>query len=195
MHVRYHTGMNKAYTLTLNRAHKIVERLSQSAKETKQALVLQSSSVRVNHAGDQSGMKKAASYKTQVLGTLHQYTDLMTAVSAVRKTIMQANDQEGISSLLVTQSTKSQLLATLREMVASADAESAIDAKDVPEKTGDTYTSYQVATLTNDEIEDIKNQISNLQRAVNVLADEIAVKNQIRVTIELPDEMAALAGL
>lgn len=196
------------HELTLNRAHKVVERLQQLITQKRQDIA-KGLPAYITPQLDAAGERMFNAHRAvavTALATVAEIQDLTTCLSNVRTTIGRANEDFGISGLIaqnahakMTLDVLESLQSTLQSVVqavsptefatlvtehaAAQEARAKSDSK-VPLSTPSAY----VRVVTPEEVAEIGKKVT-AQKALRVqLSDSIATQNLQKVSVHLPDD-------
>lgn len=204
--------MSNTYTLSLTRWHKVVERLTKSYSEIAVALKEGFCNTRVaGYAGEEQIRRlreKSAALEAQYsLGM-----ELEPVIVAIRQELAKANVEVGVSGDLARYDwlmRRQRLIQSLLDgqtlnQVSIADLK-ANEIQGVVDSDEDSY-SRRYATrmevrlmevrLMGEAFENqLRKDLAGVQAESYALSDVIAEKNRARISLELPDAIARLAGL
>ena len=187
------------HTITLSRAHKIAERLGQSAGEAKSQALALSGSVTLS-GFTQPQVKRMQGNGAAALAQLALYTRLIGAQTAARTVIGSANEAHGVSAVLAQIEGNKKVLSAL-SAVASGQGADAVQLSELGEykSVGNAETlrssCIEVAMLDHGQAALLSEQTKALERRNFVLSDLLADTNARTVVIEMDDDLAALMGL
>lgn len=183
-----------SYTITLNRAHKIVERLRQHVTDTSKALRAQVTPVRVRNQADIGAKARALARQEALPALLSSYGLAVDALELLRNVISKGNTDNGIDVLLAKQNRINQELVLVKELVSDASLESTVAWEHVAVESTD-YSSESLASLTTAQAEMLNKRIRTLQTELHAVSDQVSDVNRASVSVTLSDELALVAGL
>ena len=183
-----------SYTVTLNRAHKIVERLRQHVTDTSKALRAQVAPVRVRNKEDIGAKVRAEARQVALPALLSSYGLAVDALELLRNVISKGNTANGIDVLLAKQNRINQELVLVKEMVSDAALESTVAWEHVAPESTD-YSSQHLASLTAEQAELLNKRIRTLQTELHAVSDQVSDANRASVSVTLSDELSLVVGL
>lgn len=189
---------------TLNRWHKVVERIQQSLNRVN-TRIEQQSQVSINYANREIRAAQAKEQEKEVLSLIATRAKLMNTIAQIRSVINRQNTETGIA----------EAMAKMQALQAQANAlESFLRSAERWNKVGDVLTSMEsdakmaietktqmrnvndVATVMSVEsIADLRKTQEQLTREVHVLSDKISDANATKVVIDIDDEVATHVGI
>jgi len=190
----------QSFTLTLSRWHAVAERLQAKARElTVQAQqTLGRTQVAAYHGQEQTLRTDATDAKAKIalVRRLHQQ------LGTIRARLGQANQEQGVTAALAEQQVLKNTLALLRELGGiDTSQQASIDtlADTFAKRAGTTVAVYDrqvaVAMLTREEVKAFQAEAEAVQAKAYALADQINDLNREKLSIDLDQDIAALAGL
>ena len=185
---------NTSYTFTLNRAHKIVERLKTHASELVKEAELLAAPLSVRSQEEVGSQKRALDNAVVALSNLDAYTSVLATIRILRQAIATANNTSGVDDLLALQNTQSQTLAAYKRVLDSVSPTSSVAWDQIP-ATADEYTRYSLETLNADQLTAVRAVIAATQTQLHATSDSVSDANRATITVELPDAHARIAGL
>ena len=183
-----------SYTFTLNRAHKIVERLKTHASDLVKEAELLASPLSVRSREELGSQKRAVDNALAAVAHLETYTSVLATIRNLRQAIATANHTSGVDSLLALQNTQSQILAAYKRVLDSASPTSSVTWDQVP-LTANEYTRYSLETLNADQLNSVRAVIASTQTQLHATSDSVSDANRASITVEIPDAHARIAGL
>jgi hypothetical protein len=188
------------FKVTLNRAHKIAERLGQRASEVKdEATKLAGQVLLQGYTPGQ--IERLTNNGTNTLVLLKEHASLAQAQGSIRAAIGRANANVGVSDTLNKIEVNKKVLAALNAVIGEQRADQAVQAREVADyKTmteGSTMRGnhINVAVLSPEQNAELKAEVTRIERLNFGLADELASLNATTMEIELDDKLADLVGL
>ena len=185
---------NTSYTFTLNRAHKIVERLKTHASELVKEAELLAAPLSVRSQEEVGSQKRALDNAVVALSNLDAYTSVLATIRILRQAIATANNTSGVDDLLALQNTQSQTLAAYKRVLDSVSPTSSVAWDQIP-ATANEYTRYSLETLNADQLTAVRAVIAATQTQLHATSDSVSDANRATITVELPDAHARIAGL
>ena len=196
--------MKQTYTLTLNRWHKVAERLAreygESVSESRSTLTQTAISA---YLGEEQ--EEFLQTQTQTaLANLDRAFQIQDAVAHVRHLVGDANVREGVSAKLAEFDKLNRRVKALSEVVESqsSDMVSVTQLRSIPKDyvaDGASYDSkrprIKVRMLDTQALQRLADQLSNARKAAYALSDEVSDLNKAKLSIELETEVASAAGL
>lgn len=183
-----------SYTISLNRAHKIVERLKQHVTDTSKALRAQVSPVRVRSQQDVGAKARVEARKEAFPAQLANYGKAVDALELLRNAISKGNTANGIDVLLAKQNRINQELTLVKELVSDASLESSVEWEHVPAAPSD-YETSNLASLSTEQGALLATRIRALQTELHAVSDQVSDANRATIAVELSDEHAEVVGL
>lgn len=178
-------------TVSISRLHKLAERL-----KTRVAEINSETQVMANPStwrGPVTGVQiaRAQAQAESVVRNLLEAERLSREMARIRGIVSMHNETLGISAKLARQDALSRHMGVVKTVLASA-ASREVMASDmvVGQSTGD--YGMTVSGLGETQIQQLKAELTRLQREVFALSDEVAEANATRVELELADDIAAL---
>lgn len=195
--------MVQSYELTLNRWHKVSERLSREATGLAKEIRSGFNETEVRgYLGEhqQQRLQSRAEQLAAGFGTLYELQDFIVLI---RQASSSANETLGINSSLPRYDMLNKRLRFLESIVESQYDEK-IMLDDLPSMPGvlldsdDHYSKAKfigVRIMSDMMIETVKSRIETDRQESYVIADQIAEKNNSVLKLEIPDHIALKAGL
>ncbi len=182
-------------TVSLTRAHKIVERLkTHSTQLLADATNAASATAIIGRATGQ--LERLQAKGKTALDLTKQAERFLRAASAVRAIIGRHNEDRGISAKLAELDAVNKLVAHTRSMVGAAQMGS-LELSELADYTTlgkeNAYSSLVVNTVEPEDRKQMSATLAALQREVVQLSDAIAEANAARLSFELEDDLAAIA--
>ena len=186
--------MSTPYTFTLNRAHKIVERLKAHSNQLFKEAEELAAPLSIRSQQEVGSQARAVERATEVLEKMEKFTALLVTLRTVRQAISDANHTHGVDALLATQTMQTQTLAAYKRLLEASSYNSAVDWSQIP-ATADEYTRYSLETLNDTQLTQVRNTIASTQAQLHATSDKVSDVNRATITVALPAEHAAIAGL
>jgi hypothetical protein len=191
------------YTCTLNRWHKVSERLSKEfsslSKTAKEGLTTTSVS---EYLGQQQ-IERLEQFRASCLEQLDKALQIQDVIARIRQALAEANERTGVSRELA-EYDKLTKRASLLNAICEAQTANLIRLDELenvknPPRSEDWRDRGQakipVALLHGEALAAMNRRAQETTAAMYALADRIADLNKTQVSIELPEEIARLAGL
>lgn len=178
--------------ISLSRAHKIAERLSTLMKDTLEEAKDQASSVSFSSPPSSSNLLALNYRGANVMALNGLAYEYASALAEVRIIISLENHKRGIDSMLAKMEILNKFIAHYKVLLSNSKLDGYLPSEIAEYKPNDSYGfSLTVNALREAEVsEDIKSQLSILQREVIQLSDAIAESNSGKVKIELAPKIA-----
>ena len=196
--------MNKTYTMTLSRWHKVAERLAreytESAYKAKQALTQTRVSAYVG-AGQEQILRDEAGISR---GRLDRAFRLQDGIADIRSALGDENARIGVSAQLAEFDKLNRRVKVLTDIVEgqASDMIGIDELKNIPGdyvSDGDNYDrrrpQLRVRMLGREELLGLQEALAGGRARAYALADEIADRNKAVLSLELTEEVARAAGL
>jgi hypothetical protein len=196
--------MNKTYSMTLSRWHKVAERLSreytESAYKAKQVLTQTRVSAYVG-AGQEQNLRDEASVSNVRLRRAFRLQD---GIALIRSALGIENARTGVTAQLAEFDKLNRQQKVLTDIVEGQAAEMiGIDElKNIPGdyvSDGDNFDrrrpQLRVRMLGRGELLELQAELEAVRARAYALADEIAERNKATLMLELTEEVAQAAGL
>ncbi len=196
------------HKLTINRAHKVVERLKTLVKQYESRTIETGSAIDTALPVGDGVIARMGERANEFEGALASYQTTSAALVSVRQAIGKANAANSINDLLAEQeglSRELKLVKVILERCGGSTAVAPSELKDYPvpqlaaASTG-TYLRSQSAgvkvySLERTRQQEVEQLANVLQSKLHGIADRIAEANRATVSIELPAEIAEAVGL
>ena len=191
------------YTLSLSRWHKVAERLARSYAEQTQTARNTVTNTQVSGflgEGQVARLQDLAAQQLQNLQTAFQVQD---ALARIRQSLGDANARVGVSRELAEFDALSRRQKLLETILAAQTSEM-VGFGEMPQlprqiASEDRYDrskgTVRIRMLEGDGLSRLKGDAENLKAKVYALADQISDLNRERLTIELEENIAQVAGL
>lgn len=183
-----------SYTITLNRAHKIVERLRQHVTDTAKALRAQVAPVRVRSQQDIGAQARVEARKNSFEAQLDKYGHAVNALELLRNAISKGNTANGVDVLLAKQNRINQELTLVKELLSDAELDTSVSWEHVAAVPSD-YETSNLASLSAEQGSMLALHMRTLQTELHAVSDEVSDANRATITVELSDEHAQVVGL
>ena len=182
---------NKTYTFTLNRAHKIVERLKTHASELVKEAELLASPLSVRSQEEAGSQKRAADNALNALINLEAYTTVLATIRTLRQAIATANHTSGVDNLLALQNKQTQILSAYKRVLDSVAPASSVAWDQIPAVASE-YTRYSLETLNADQLSGIREAIASTQMKLHATSDSVSDANRTSSPWRSPKSTRAL---
>ena len=196
--------LKTSHTLTLSRWHKIAERLSREYTETVYACRLTLNQTKVSAYLGSSQEKELRGQSTMSLERLNKAFFIQDCLAQIRQALGDAIVHHGISAKLAEFDKLNRRVKVLTEIIEGqkADMIGIDELHKIPADylaDGERYDSKRpllsVRMLDASALGALRTQFEQLRTQAYALADEIADLNRAKITLELPVEIAQMAGL
>lgn len=189
---------------TLNRWHKVVERIQQSLNRVN-TRIEQQSQVSINYANREIRAAQAKEQEKEVLSLIATRAKLMNTIAQIRSVINRQNTETGIAEAMAKMQALQAQANALESFLRSAerwnkvgdvlttmesDAKMAIETKTQMRNVNDVATVMSVESIA-----DLRKTQEQLTREVHVLSDKISDANATKVVIDIDDEVATHVGI
>jgi hypothetical protein len=183
-----------SYTITLNRAHKIVERIRQHVTDTSKALRAQVSPVRVRSQQDVGSKARVEARQEEFPVQMQNYGKAVETLELLRNAISKGNISNGVDVLLTRQNRINQELTLVKELISDAALESCVEWEHIAATPSDYETSH-LASLSTEQGAILVQHVRTLQTELHSVSDQVSDANRATITVELSDEHARIVGL
>ena len=190
----------KTYSLTLNRWHKVAERLTMETDLLQERITNIYSSTRIGLATRFGVAERLYLLSEQAQENLEQLPTLWLSIGNIRKAIATANARIGVTARIteadILQRKIRFLRAILDEQSANMVPPDKLDTiKDAPVGSGGWASDIEVRMLDSVTHKRLAGDLTQAMRVRNALLDHVADLNKERVELSLPIEVAEIAGL
>lgn len=182
------------YSITLNRAHKIVERLRQHIADSAKAVRVQVSPVRVRSQLDLGAKARAESRGASFDAEYTKYSEAVATLEMLRGVISKANTANGVDALLAKQNRINQELTLNKEVLSAASLDDCVAWEHVS-ATPTEYHSENLASLNATQGAAIAQRVRVLQTELHAVSDQVSDANRATISFELSDAHAEIVGL
>lgn len=189
---------------TLNRWHKVVERIQQSLNRVN-VRIEQQSQVSINYANREIRAAQAKELEKEVLSLIATRAKLMNTIAQIRSVINRQNTETGISEAMAKMQALQAQANALDTFLRSAERWNKVgdvlttmesDAKMAIETKTQMRNVNDVATVMSAEsIAELRKTQEQLTREVHVLSDKISDANATKVVIDIDEEVATHVGI
>jgi hypothetical protein len=189
---------------TLNRWHKVVERIQQSLNRVN-VRIEQQSQVSINYANREIRAAQAKEQEKEVLSLIATRAKLMNTIAQIRSVINRQNTETGISEAMAKMQALQAQANALDTFLRSAERWNKVgdvlttmesDAKMAIETKTQMRNVNDVATVMSAEsIAELRKTQEQLTREVHVLSDKISDANATKVVIDIDEEVATHVGI
>jgi hypothetical protein len=196
--------MNKTYTASLSRWHKVAERLSRQYTETAykatQVLTQTSLSTYVGE-GQEQELKEQATEWTSRLDYAFRQQD---CVCNIRQALGSENARTGVTVELATSDKLNRRQKTLTRIIEAQTSEmiTISQLKNTPREyvaDGDSFQSrrppIRIRMLDHEQVRKLQEELESIRSEAYALSDRIAELNRVNLSLELDEEIAKSAGL
>jgi hypothetical protein len=193
----------QSYTLSLSRWHKVAERLARNYTELTQAVRNTLTNTQVNGFLGETQVGRLHELASHQVASLDKAFQVQDALAKIRQAIGDANARVGVSKDLADYDALSRRQKLLETILAAQTSEM-VSFEELPQLpkqilTEDRYDrskgSVRVRMLDGDALAKLKGDVESLRAKVYGLADRISDLNRERLTIDLTEEIAQVAGL
>jgi len=193
----------QTYTCTLTRWHKVAERLTREFTDLSKSAKAGLTEMTVSEYLGESQISRLSGFRDECLEKLESALRIQDAIVRIRQSLSAANEQHGVASALA-EYDKLQKRATLLGALVSADDGQKVGLHELqhvknPAKSDDWrergQTKIPVAMLDSEQRVSLKNRADEAMAAAYAQADRVADLNKAQLQLELPPDIARLAGL
>lgn len=197
-----------SHTLTINRAHKVVERLKTLLKQHENRSIETGSAIDTGLPVGEGVIARMGERSNDFETALANYQAASAALVSVRQVIGKANAANGINDLLAEQDGLSKELKLFKVVLERCGGSTAVapgELKDypIPQAQAASTGGYlrgqsagiKVYSLDKARQQQLEQQAKALQSKLHGIADRIAEANRASVTFELPTEISEAVGL
>lgn len=194
----------KTFELTASRWHKISQRLTVRATELADSVKATFAGTRVEGFSGTEQVNLLKERTQEGLKAIEDHQLVMEAIAKIRSALAEVNASAGIAALLAEQEVLNRRIKLLRDIVAAQRSDMvSVDALSEykPFSEGAARSIYgresgiQVRLLSREQETEFKAQIQTLQAKLYAVADEANDKNRDKISIELDEAIAVVAGL
>lgn len=195
--------MKQSYKLTLNRWHKVAERLTRQAREIAEEVRTGFNQTEVlGYLGEDQQQRLKAEGK-RLASLMPGLFELHATVAQIRKALGAANEVAGISADLANLDMLNKQLRLMESLIEGQEAELvAIDELPklpvrVQEERGlfARPSKFRVRVMPDSALAEYRQQLEETRAESFAVADRIAGKNRESLLISMPENAARLAGL
>ena len=186
--------MTSTFKLTLNRAHKVAERLRTYVKELQKVIQDKSTPLAIRSLREASVIQKAKEQSESFDHSVNQYLNASEALEKLRNAIAAGNHQSNVYLLISKQNRLNLEVQALTQALEYAQNASGVALSDIPD-TPQEYQSYRLETLNSTQVASLRQRVAQLQRECHVVADDISDANRFTIEVELSDELSQVVGL
>ena len=201
------TTNKQTYELTLNRWHKIRERLGAKSVELANQIRAAYCQTRVDGFAGASQVELLNQRVKSAEQDLETHGSILEAIEAIRSALSKANARVGVDRILAHQETINRRSKLFREILSAqtpdmVPADSLAEYKPFSEKGQNHFYrddaqlgAIPVRTLSADLAEQFVKQLDTLQTELYSCADQVSDLNREKISIELSESAAKAAGL
>jgi hypothetical protein len=192
-----------SYTLSINRWHKVAERLSKAYTELSQSARNAYTNTQIAGFLGESQVERLRESAESEMQKLFRAFEIQDALSDLRRAIGEVNARNGVS-LELAQYDALMRRHKLLEIILNAQTSDMVSLSEIAmlpnQIMGDglyerSRSKIKVKVLENEHETRLRKEAEALLAKAYALADRINDLNQERMTLELPEEMASVAGL
>jgi hypothetical protein len=193
----------QTYTGTLTRWHKVAERLTKEFNELTKAAQRGLTETSVTEYLGETQEVRLAQYRDECLAKLERALLIQDVVTHIRQSVSEANVRMGVSHALAEYDTLLKRANLLNTITSAQDARRVEigELKNVkyPSRSDDWnergQTKIAVALLAGEELAAMKARAEAATAATYAQADQLAELNKTPLTLQLPTDIARIAGL
>ena len=193
----------KTHTLSLSRWHKVAERLSRSYTESTRMARNTFTNTQINGFLGDAQVARLQDQANQQMIALHQAFKLQDALADIRQAVGEANVRTGVSKELATYDALSRRHKYLESILTAQSSDMVVfdEISRLPKQlvSEDRYdrskATVRICMLDGEMAKSLRAEADELQIRIYALADRISVLNRERLTLELPEDIAWVAGL
>ena len=192
-----------SYTLSINRWHKVAERLSKAYTELSQSARNTYTNTQIAGFLGESQVERLRESADSEMQKLFRAFEIQDALIDLRRAIGEVNAKNGVS-LELAQYDALMRRHKLLEIILNAQTSDMVSLSEIAmlpnQIMGDglyerSRSKIKVKVLENEHETRLRKEAEALLAKAYALADRINDLNQERMTLELPEEMASVAGL
>ncbi len=192
-----------SYTLSINRWHKVAERLSKAYTELSQSARNAYTNTQIAGFLGESQVERLRESADSEMQKLFRAFEIQDALIDLRRAIGEVNAKNGVS-LELAQYDALMRRHKLLEIILNAQTSDMVSLSEIAmlpnQIMGDglyerSRSKIKVKVLENEHETRLRKEAEALLAKAYALADRINDLNQERMTLELPEEMASVAGL
>lgn len=193
----------QSYTLSMSRWHKVAERLARNYTELTQTVRNTLTNTQVSGFLGEAQVGRLHELASHQVANLDRAFEVQDALAIIRQAIGDANVRVGVSKDLAEYDALSRRQKLLENILAAQTSEM-VGFDELPQLpkqivTEDRYDrskgTVRVCMLDSDALAKLKGEAESLRARVYGLADRISDLNRERLTIDLTEEIAQVAGL
>ena len=189
---------------TLNRWHKVVERIQASMGRLNQRID-QLAVISITHASRVARAEQATVQEAEILQMIALRAKLSNTIAQIRAMVQLQNATTGISADMASMQALQNQLSQLESFLRTADR-----LPKVPDVITDLEAAAEMSLRTNtvtgrntdaasvltvDTIASLRIKQDELTKSINVLSDSISEKNATKVALEIDDEVRTFVGI
>lgn len=190
------------YGLTLNRWHKVVERINTRLNEISSETVVAASPVNM-YLVKGSSLKNLDPARAKLNGLIEEYNLLVSTVYVIKSAIGTKNAELGVTDKLGLQAALRSQVNYLKRLASYAkqdaltedDAKARLEAINAADDRTSIDNYVTVTPFGSNDADQIEGRTKGIERNIHRLADEISDANKERVSLSIPVYAAAVAGL
>ena len=182
------------YTFTLNRAHKVVERLKARAADILKEAQELVGPVRVRSQAEAGLKERAVDRAARAKVLLAEHMALLDTVGVLRRAVADANHAAAVDQLLCEQNECTQKVNAYKRVLEAADFEDASAWEEIPAEASE-YAVYQLRVLDSETVDAFKSAMQAQQVRVHAVSDSVSDANRATIKVEMSAEHARIAGL
>lgn len=195
--------MSKNYTLSLSRWHKVAERLSRTYTELTQSARNTFNNTQVSGYLGVAQVDRLKTLAATSLADMHRAFAIQDAIASIRQSIGDANASTGVARELAQHDALSRRHKFLESILAAQGSEM-VGLDEMPSLPSQVLTEdrydrsrgqIRVRLLSPEDRSEMKREAEALLAQVYSLADRISDLNRERISLDLSDEIVAVAGL
>ncbi|RDH87036.1 MAG: hypothetical protein DIZ78_05960 [endosymbiont of Escarpia spicata] len=195
--------MDKTYRLTLNRWHKVAERLSRRANDIAEEVRTGFNQTEVmGHLGEDQ-QARLSTEGERLAGLIPVLFDLQSTIAQIRKALGTANEATGISSSLAELDMLNKQLRLMESLINGQEA-GLVGIDELPnlpvrvqEESGlfARPSTFRVRIMPDSALEAYRRKLEDIRTESFAVADKIAARNREALPISISENVARLAGL
>lgn len=185
--------------LTLNRWHKVVQRLNDLLQQQQEIIMRDLGIVRMDPVSANAARETLIKRQGPALVRLTEAQNILKAIEQIKTAVAAANVANGVHGMLAAQDRLQRELVFKKQLLKQQDAPGMVNVSQLPVaepvETGYTRHQVEVGLFPAEGQALLAAEITQLQQHLYQLTDQLADANQTKVAIPLDDRLIDLIGL
>lgn len=190
---------------TINRLHKITERLKAAASEYLEKANKNIAVVSISNFYGPDQISELTKNHSESLSILNEYFLILDTIENIRKEIGKYNAKSGINDKMTAESIINIKIQAIKNIINASLKDDVVPVKNLAEAwknkiikkeeslfSSRNNNSIDIALLTDEEKEKLNEQLNELKKIQYALSDDIAAINTNKIEIEIDDNIAKL---